>query len=585
MKFIISILMVLFFTSSLILSQDAKKGKLSQAKENGSVLYLNTAPTPTPFLINTINPVGAIPNLKTFADYVTNGNHLRKLFVFGDTVVVGVDYLDTNFVALTERRIRYNVSFNGGNTWSSDVLVVNTTEGQAYSDFTPIYATERSVGVSGRQYVGSTSRGFAGSELSLGLGSFTSLLNPGTGRDYFAQSLNSSELAGSYLSSTQDTIYFIKYNFVSNTFGTPVVVSAGATEVEASARHSTTTASNGQNVFILWYYAGGTFGQFYAKESVNGGTSFGSLTTVLSETAMVGGDSVEAWLNSDFIYKPGTTNKCAVLQTVAPGTSTSRRGYKILFWSPTINGGNPVKIADWQNANIPLLNDSILYTNDTAIFQVNMAYVSNPTLAYTNDGSRLICAFQVGQPEYTSYSYHYYDIYTSYSDNDGATWSNPINITNTPNIDEIYPTLSKSGNTANDMKITFLVSECPGSNSFNQITTPRCPNYWVYRRYDPVTGSIIGINTISSEVPQSFKLHQNYPNPFNPSTKIRFELPKSEVISLKIYDLLGKEVAAVVNNEFTTAGVKEVEFNASQLASGVYYYVLKAGNLQESKKM
>ena len=79
-------------------------------------------------------------------------------------------------------------------------------------------------------------------------------------------------------------------------------------------------------------------------------------------------------------------------------------------------------------------------------------------------------------------------------------------------------------------------------------------------------------------------LHQNYPNPFNPTTKIEYSLPKSGHISLKVYDLLGREVVTL-KNEFQAAGKYSVEFDGSNLASGIYLYVLVTDNFIVSRKM
>jgi len=83
---------------------------------------------------------------------------------------------------------------------------------------------------------------------------------------------------------------------------------------------------------------------------------------------------------------------------------------------------------------------------------------------------------------------------------------------------------------------------------------------------------------------QKFKLDQNYPNPFNPSTKIKYSIPEQSFVTLKVYDLLGREVATLVNEEKPT-GNYETEFNGVDLPSGVYFYQLKANDYVETKKM
>ncbi len=85
-------------------------------------------------------------------------------------------------------------------------------------------------------------------------------------------------------------------------------------------------------------------------------------------------------------------------------------------------------------------------------------------------------------------------------------------------------------------------------------------------------------------IPTSFQLSQNYPNPFNPETSISFSIPNSSLVSIKVYDVTGKEVAALLN-EYRNAGNYKLNFNASKLASGVYIYKLDAGNFSASKKM
>jgi len=93
------------------------------------------------------------------------------------------------------------------------------------------------------------------------------------------------------------------------------------------------------------------------------------------------------------------------------------------------------------------------------------------------------------------------------------------------------------------------------------------------------------VSVIEDEIAADrFYLYQNYPQPFNPSTKIKYQLPEVSTVTLKIYDVLGKEVATLVN-ETKSAGTYEVVFDATGLTSGIYFYTLNAGSFSETKKM
>ena len=84
--------------------------------------------------------------------------------------------------------------------------------------------------------------------------------------------------------------------------------------------------------------------------------------------------------------------------------------------------------------------------------------------------------------------------------------------------------------------------------------------------------------------PKEFKLEQNFPNPFNPTTTIQYQLPLDAKVTLKVYDILGSEVATLVNED-QESGYKEFRFNATNIASGMYIYRLQAGNYISTKKM
>jgi hypothetical protein len=101
-----------------------------------------------------------------------------------------------------------------------------------------------------------------------------------------------------------------------------------------------------------------------------------------------------------------------------------------------------------------------------------------------------------------------------------------------------------------------------------------------------------GKNENTSFVPQTFSLSQNYPNPFNPVTRINYDIPQNSFVKLVIYDILGREVTKLVNNEYKQPGRYVVEFNGTNFASGVYFYRIEArqsgsstGGFTATKKM
>ncbi|HEY3250299.1 MAG TPA: YCF48-related protein, partial [Ignavibacteria bacterium] len=117
---------------------------------------------------------------------------------------------------------------------------------------------------------------------------------------------------------------------------------------------------------------------------------------------------------------------------------------------------------------------------------------------------------------------------------------------------------------------------------------------WSGKVLKTTNGGMVAVTPISSEVPDRFLLYQNYPNPFNPTTKIRFEIPLSRGVDaegrrsvsakLIVYDILGREVAKLVNEDLKP-GVYEAEFDGSNYSSGVYHYKLTVGIFHETKKM
>ena len=131
--------------------------------------------------------------------------------------------------------------------------------------------------------------------------------------------------------------------------------------------------------------------------------------------------------------------------------------------------------------------------------------------------------------------------------------------------------------------------------SFNLDVSDYAPNWWGTQWADPnfekyfmyrgvILSNATDVEQNDNLIPTDFNLAQNYPNPFNPTTKISYSIPQSGNVSLVIYDVLGNKIEELVQKE-QTAGNYTAEWNAAKVASGVYFYTLKAGNYVQSKKM
>jgi flagellar hook assembly protein FlgD len=98
------------------------------------------------------------------------------------------------------------------------------------------------------------------------------------------------------------------------------------------------------------------------------------------------------------------------------------------------------------------------------------------------------------------------------------------------------------------------------------------------------TSLVTKVNPEQKTIPKNFGLYQNYPNPFNPVTKIKFDVPSESNVNITIYNTLGKEISSIVNKKMTQ-GSYEVNWDASNYPSGIYYYRLSAGNYTFTQKM
>lgn len=138
--------------------------------------------------------------------------------------------------------------------------------------------------------------------------------------------------------------------------------------------------------------------------------------------------------------------------------------------------------------------------------------------------------------------------------------------------------ISQIGGSGDRLFHSFVIKQTNNGSRYDSVY------FDASQKRDPALTDIILAN---DPLPKEFKLEQNYPNPFNPSTTIHYKIPQASLVSIKIYDILGNEVAVLTNNELREAGTYSIEFNTNELklSSGVYFYQMQSGQFVDTKKM
>ncbi len=249
----------------------------------------------------------------------------------------------------------------------------------------------------------------------------------------------------------------------------------------------------------------------------------------------------------------------------------------VLYWNETV-GFKSVVSFDRSN---PFINDVVL--NHYPGNQLGCAY---PSLAVSEDGQAIFCIWS--QPQFTtttidtgSNGLYFGDLWWNASYDGGNTWTGAAALTTTSDINESFPfvadRLEALAGGGYRVRLMYVADAIPDQQPFTTFTEPEP---WMYQEIDLAGTDVKPIAT----VPKEFGLTQNYPNPFNPSTKIQYSIPTGAQVTLKVYDLLGREVATLVNQD-QAAGSYEASFDATNLANGAYLYKLTAGSYSDVKRM
>jgi len=245
----------------------------------------------------------------------------------------------------------------------------------------------------------------------------------------------------------------------------------------------------------------------------------------------------------------------------------------IRVWSPSVNGGIPVIVAD-QN-NVPFFPNK---GNTADAFLP----VCRPAIGRGSNSSRLFLAFCATTGSYGKDSSAYYGLWFAESNDNGNSWYYSVKFTpEIPLLDWRYVSLSQVNHSTNTKTYAQMIAQVD--------TVPGTYVNGSPFSYAEAIGialiSEVGITNISNTVPAKYSLAQNFPNPFNPETKIRFDIKENSKVTIKVYDMKGALVSMLADNVNVTPGTKEVSFNANGLSSGVYFYTMTSGEFSQTKKM
>lgn len=330
-------------------------------------------------------------------------------------------------------------------------------------------------------------------------------------------------------------------------------------------------------------------GDVQFRESKDNGLTWSSVTTIFNADIPV--DSLGAFRGISMVYlrnSPCVTFEVAHITPyymTAPGIYPRKPSY-IYFWSPAVNGGAAKRIAGPENVPFyPNTGPEASYGGYTPLCR--------PAIGKANSSSSamLFIAMNAATSSVSADSNVYYATYYIESYDSGNNWWGPERITPvTPLKDYRYVSISRTSSLDNidfrwNVQMTVQTHEYAGAFAPD---SPPGPSDFLAMRL--VTGIIS--DEISIKKDKNYKasdseisLKENYPNPFNPRTLIRFEISRPIRVTLDVFSVSGQKVAALINNEFTSAGLKEVTFDGSDLSSGIYFYTLTAGEFRETGRM
>jgi hypothetical protein len=458
------------------------------------------------------------------------------------------------------RRVGYSYSSDGGATWSVSKLIDSTLLGGSLLRNSDASVT---TDTAGNFYITTIALNNANSANTLAIfkstdGGVTFPIGQALAQGYTEDKemvttdlapnspyRNNIYISWSRLSLSPD-IRLIRSTNAGVNWSTPVNVSSSSTNGQGS---DPAVGSNGE-VYVTWVSY--SYTTQYFNKSTNGGVSFGTPQIIASGPAP----------NIPF-SQTGPTTFPSIAVDISGG---ARNGYVYVTWCDGRNG----------DADVFFMRSTDQGSTWSTPLRVNNDPVSNgkcqawPWIAVNDQGLISILFYDTRNTP----ANNIIEAWLAFSSDGGATFSNEVlssqqSPTNQPN---------------NDVRFGDYIGVDFWGNNIVPVWTDERSGGYNQEIYTAVIDITTGIKPVAEQIPAGFKLEQNYPNPFNPTTKISYELPSTNHVKLAVFDVLGKEVAVLVN-ENQQAGRHWVEWDASNYPSGVYFYKLTSGSFTETKKM
>lgn len=360
-------------------------------------------------------------------------------------------------------------------------------------------------------------------------------------------------------------IFYIRSTDNGATWG-PVIRITNASGVSGYAH----VAASGSTVHILWRdVRNGSFDLFY-KRSIDNGASWSPDSNLVphnagalaSSAAIISTGSVVyiAWSDTRDSGNYEIYFKCSTTGGISWGPDTRLTTSNPLSERPIITASGDNIHLIWAELNNLTYkrstNGGNSWSNDT-IIAANVLGASNPSIFLS--GTHVHFAYTHDPPNT--------EVFYNHSVNGGISWDSNLKLSNS--LSSTHDVHIRASGSA----VHMVWWDTRNGSTNSEI---------YYKRNG--TGNTIGVQTISTEMPRNFSLSQNYPNPFNPVTNIKFSIAKSGNVKLVIFDINGREVAAVVN-EYLSAGIYKADFDGKNLASGIYFYKILTNEFTDVKKM